>query len=144
MAEPRDALGVEPGSNVTFSVDATGLRLRFLWQRVDETLLTDHTKYVGVATNMLTILSIRPEDAGLYVCVVSNAAGSVRSQGAILMLSKFMASPLGLASVTWVGLARNSWQNLIENMFTIGTIRPSLEKLECVSVGMCLINGRGL
>ena len=92
MTEPRDVLNAEEGSSVTFSVNATGLRLQFLWQRANETLLTDDPRFVGVATSTLTIHSVRPEDAGLYVCVVSNSAGSVRSQGAILMFSEFIAS----------------------------------------------------
>lgn len=88
VTQPRDVLEAERGSNAQFTVAAVGVRLSYLWQLADETLLTDGAKFVGVATSAMTIRNVQFEDAGLYVCVVSNDAGSVRSEGAMLTVSE--------------------------------------------------------
>lgn len=87
VTQPVDMFNVRRGSNVTFSVEAEGLRLKYLWQHADEFALIGD-KFVGVDTRELTIKDVNFGDAGLYVCVVSNAAGSVRSEGVMLSVSE--------------------------------------------------------
>jgi hypothetical protein len=88
VTQPTDVFDARAGSNVTFTVAAEGLNLTYLWQRADETLLNGDTRFVGVTTNTMTIQGIEFGDAGLYVCVISNGAGTVRSEGAMLTVSK--------------------------------------------------------
>ena len=84
---------VVEGSNVTFSVAATGLRIRYEWMRFDriDTQLTEleGARYVGVATSTLTIFSVQLGDTGAYVCTVTNSAGSVQSEEAQLTICKY-------------------------------------------------------
>ena len=89
MTQPVNSFDARRGSNVTFSVEATGLRLSYIWQHTDEVPLTGD-RFIGVDSSELTIKDVALGDAGLYVCVVSNGAGSVRSEGAMLTISKFM------------------------------------------------------
>ena len=93
MTQPVNAFDARRGSNVTFSVEATGLRLSYLWQHTDEVPLTGD-RFIGVDSSELTIKDVALGDAGLYVCMVSNGAGSVRSEGVMLTISKCCALQL--------------------------------------------------
>ena len=87
VSHPDNQLGVMTGSDVTFSVDAEGLRLSFSWQREDEdSPLTTDGRVIGTYTNTLTILDVKRDDAGLYACQVSNRAGRVWSDDAVLSI----------------------------------------------------------
>lgn len=66
---------VKPGTDVTFSVEATGEALTYQWWRVNG----DGTAKVGTNGPSYTIKAVNvPDDNGTaYYCVVSNKAGEV-------------------------------------------------------------------
>lgn len=69
---------VTEGSNVTFTVSATGSApISYQWRH-------DGVDIFGQTGTNLTILSASTSSAGTYTVVVSNAAGSVTSSGATL------------------------------------------------------------
>ena len=84
---PQDMLNVIPGTNATFTVTATGLRLNYTWKLGNRTTLPSDDRLVP-NDKMLTVQNVRPSDIGSYCCEVSNAAGSVTSNSASLTLSE--------------------------------------------------------
>jgi hypothetical protein len=69
------------GATVTFSVTATGTTpLGYQWRK-------DGTAITGATSASYSIASVAPGDAGSYVVVVSNVAGSVTSQAATVTLN---------------------------------------------------------
>lgn len=85
--QPQGMLNVIPGSNATFMVAATGLRLNYTWKQRDGSALLRCDKFVP-NNEALTIRNVLPPDVGSYCCVVSNTAGSVTSNSASLTLSE--------------------------------------------------------
>ena len=70
---------VTQGSNVTFSVTATGTApLNYQWRLNTTNLLT------GATNVSLTLLNTQPTNAGNYSVVVTNVMGSVTSSNAVL------------------------------------------------------------
>jgi IgGFc binding protein/Bacterial Ig domain/Immunoglobulin I-set domain/Regulator of chromosome condensation (RCC1) repeat len=69
------------GGNVTFSVGATGTG--YQWRRNGSNLINGD-RISGANTNVLILTGVRPQDAGIYTVVVSNAAGNVTSTYAVL------------------------------------------------------------
>lgn len=89
LAQPQSA-SVNPGESVTFSVDATGTPVpSFQWRKGGVAI-------DGATGASYTIASAAAGDAGDYDVVVSNAAGSVTSNVAVLTV----ASPFS-ALQTW-------------------------------------------
>ena len=84
--QPRDMLSVTPGTNATFTVVASGLRLTYTWMEGDGKPLSNR-RYV-IVNGTLTISIVSRVDAGNFSCLVSNPAGNVTSQSADLTLSK--------------------------------------------------------
>ena len=76
-------LNVVPGTNITFTVVATGSNLEYQWQRNGGNL-TDGVKYSGTTTATLTVMNVMEEDEGNFTCVVTNVLGSVTSSAAEL------------------------------------------------------------
>ena len=88
---PVDQTNIEPGSDVSYSVTATGTApLSYQWQKggVD---LTDEGSITGVTTATLTITGVMESDEGGYRCVVSNIAGMDTSNTAMLTVGKYVA-----------------------------------------------------
>ena len=85
--QPQDKLNVIPGSNATFMVASTGLRLNYTWKQNDGSALHRCDKFMP-SNKTLTIRNVLPSDVGGYCCVVSNAAGSITSNSASLTLSE--------------------------------------------------------
>ena len=80
-------LNVTPGTNATFTVIASGLRLTYTWMEGDGEALANNRGYVMV-DGTLTIPIVSRSDAGSFHCLVSNAAGNVTSQSVNLTLGK--------------------------------------------------------
>ena len=88
---PVDQTNIEPGSDVSFRVTATGTApLSYQWQKggVD---LTDEGSITGVTTATLTITGVMESDEGGYRCVVTNIAGMDTSNTAMLTVGKYVA-----------------------------------------------------
>ena len=86
VGHPKDALQVDPGSDVTFSVVAR-LSTGYLW-KLNGTNLVDGVKYVGSRRSSLTVRDVQESDEGEYTCVVGNQLVSVTSGRARLTLCK--------------------------------------------------------
>jgi endonuclease/exonuclease/phosphatase family metal-dependent hydrolase len=72
---------VEPGSNATFAVVATGApTLQYQW-RLGGTILS------GATVSTLTVTNAQGEDAGSYAVVITNLAGSITSSPATLIVA---------------------------------------------------------
>ena len=85
---PVDQTNIVPGSDVSFSVTATGTApLSYQWQK-DGVDLTDGGSITGATTATLTITSVMESDEGGYRCVVTNIAGMVTSNTATLTVGK--------------------------------------------------------
>ena len=89
IEHPQDMFNVTPGTNATFTVVASGLRLTYNWTEGDGKPFSNE-RYVTV-NETLTIPIVQPADAGSYRCLVTNEAGSATSQSANLTLSKLIA-----------------------------------------------------
>ena len=86
IEQPRDMFNVTPGTNATFTVIASGLRLTYTWIEGDGNPLSNR-RYV-IVNGTLTIPIVSRSDTGNFSCLVSNQAGNVTSQSAELALGK--------------------------------------------------------
>ena len=87
VVDPVSVLNVIVGTTIMLSVEADGFNLTYLWQHTDGRSL-DNPRIEGTRSNRLRINEAEEEDAGGYVCEVTNAAGSVRSMVAVINISK--------------------------------------------------------
>lgn len=93
--DAQDALNVPPGSNVTFSVTASGYSLAYIWKRGNEhSHLSSDPRISGITTYQLSISDVLPSDANVYVCVVSNSAGVARSNATLTIGKSYLFSLL--------------------------------------------------
>ena len=83
---PVDQINIVPGSDVSFSVTATGTS--YQWQK-DGMDLTDKGSITGATTATLTIIGVMESDEGGYRCVVTNIAGMDTSNTAMLTVGMF-------------------------------------------------------
>jgi len=78
------------GSNVTFTVGATGAGLfAYQWKK-DGVEVVENGRLTGVTNAVLNISNVQPDDLGIYTVSVSNAGDSTLSDPATLM---FIAPP---------------------------------------------------
>ena len=85
---PVDQTNIVPGSDVSFSVTATGTApLSYQWQK-DGVDLADGGRITGATIATLTIIGVMESDEGGYRCVVTNIAGMDTSNTAILTVGK--------------------------------------------------------
>lgn len=85
--EPAEKKYIEPQVNVTFSLEAEGSELTYEWKKSNG-VLPAAPRCTGATSKILTIYSVRPEDAGRYYCHVSNPCGFVESKRVKLSLSE--------------------------------------------------------
>jgi endonuclease/exonuclease/phosphatase family metal-dependent hydrolase len=79
-AQPQNRI-VSPGSNVTFTVTASGTApLAYQW-------LFNNTNISGATTNSYTLANAQFTNAGNYSVVITNLAGSVTSSNAVLTVT---------------------------------------------------------
>ena len=91
VENPVNHIGVEEGATVMFSITVVGMKLTYNWMFQNGSQLpTDVVKYSGQNTSMLTILFVSHDDSALYLCEVSNPAGSILSQPARLSVCKLI------------------------------------------------------
>ena len=90
--EAEDIVNASLGSNVTFSVLASGGALTYVWKKgIEMLLLMSNDRISGVLTNQLTVTDVDLEDVGVYVCIVSNTAG-VAMTNASLMIGELLSN----------------------------------------------------
>ncbi len=88
-SHPMDLVNVNAGTDVSFSVNATGDELVYQWMKDGVDIFNTPFKYVGTNTSNLTVLSVNdPDDEGIYLVTVGNAAGTVPSNETTLSISK--------------------------------------------------------
>ena len=88
-SEPVDQLNVMSGSDVMFSITATGDAIVFQWQKDGVNINELVDTYSGTNTNTLTVSSVTdPDDEGVYSIVIANIAGFDFSNDAQLRISK--------------------------------------------------------
>jgi len=110
------ATGVVSGDSVNFSVAAIGsVPLAFQWRR-DGVNLTNGSGVTGATSSSLWIHQVNVSDAGAYDVLVSNAAGSVVSEGASLAVARLSRGPWAEGSCHSVGY--QSWRTLAPSTST--------------------------
>ena len=77
ITQQPQSLTVQPGTNATFSVVATGAALNYQWRK-------NGTNIAGATGSNLIFTGVQPTNAGTYTVIVSNTVGSVTSTGAVL------------------------------------------------------------
>src|SRR5262249_23142931 len=107
IAQPV-GLAVKPGTNVSFSVSATGTTpLSYQWRK-DGVSLTNGGRISGATTPSLLLSNVVESDSGQYSLQVTNAFGTVISSNAVLAVSAldhFAWSPISSPQVTNVPFA---------------------------------------
>ena len=94
---PVGQTDIVPGSDVSFNVTATGTApLSYQWQKDGEDL-TDGGSITGATTATLTITGVMESDEGGYRCVVTNTAGMVTSNTAMLTVGKISSLHINLS-----------------------------------------------
>ncbi len=84
--QPANAT-VTAGGNATFTVTASGtVPLGYQWQK-------NGAAIGGATSSSYTVVNAQAADAGTYVCVVTNSAGSATSAGASLTVSSATVAP---------------------------------------------------
>ncbi len=90
MSHPSSNV-VDAGTDVTFTVSATGGQLVYQWRKDGVELEGIPSKYSGIESNSLRILSVNdPDDEGMYSVRVANMAGTTDSNSAQLTIGKQM------------------------------------------------------
>jgi len=80
------------GSQASLRCDALGLpKPDIVWLKDEESfpILSERSRYVQLGGS-LQFLSVRVEDSGMYQCVASNKAGTVRRNFTLSVYGKFM------------------------------------------------------
>lgn len=89
-------------TTASFTVGASGTSPVYQWFRNGTNLLTDLGNISGSATTNLTLTNVLAAADGTYTVVVSNAAGSVTSQPATLVVIDpvIFVQPVGVTNIT--------------------------------------------
>jgi hypothetical protein len=90
VENPEDQIGIEEGATAMFSTTVVGMKLTFNWMFQNGSQLPSDLKYSGQNTSILTIFFVSHDDSALYLCEISNPAGSVVSQPARLSVCKLL------------------------------------------------------
>ena len=78
-----------PGTEIKFNIEATGVDLKFKWEK-NYSNLTDDARYRDTNTDTLRIVEVGKDDKGCYRCRVSNYIGETFSEEASLTVSKLV------------------------------------------------------
>jgi|GEM_PF-1345169 len=93
ITTPLTPQTVTTGGNVTLSVAAAGsVPLSYQWRK-------DNVNISGATSASLTLNSVTTSNAGSYTVVVTNSAGSVTSNAAVLtVVAAYLPQPTGIAT----------------------------------------------
>jgi hypothetical protein len=88
------SVSANPGTNVSFTVTATGTApMSYQWLK-NGSALTDGGTISGSTSNKLTLAGITTNDAAIYFVTVSNPAGSITSGNATLTVAPVAVAPV--------------------------------------------------
>ena len=105
---PVDQTNIVPGSDVSFSVTATGIApLSYQWQKDGEDL-TDGDSITGATTATLTITGVMESDEDGYKYVVTDANAEVISGTAMLTVGKCIIIHLHTCTIICVHMWMNT------------------------------------
>ena len=85
ITQPVSQENISFGTNITFFVEAEGIKLSYQWRK-DEVNLTNGGNISGATTNELFINSVSNDDAGNYDCIVTGDYGVETSDIAVLSI----------------------------------------------------------
>jgi gliding motility-associated-like protein len=91
ITDQPDNITICSGTNVVFSVVASGDSIKYQWIR-DGNRLTDNGIINGAHSSLLMLTSVTSAEAGSYYCEVSGACGIVNSQSAVLTVNAYPAA----------------------------------------------------
>lgn len=74
ISQPLQDLRCNQGDSVTFTLQAQGLDLIYIWEKDGHVISSLSNDFV-VNENQLTILHVYAEDQGVYKCKVTNSLG---------------------------------------------------------------------
>ena len=150
-AQPFDQQVCE-GSNVTFSVTATGSGLSYQWRRNGANL-------TGQTSAILALIAVTPAQSGNYDVVVTGQCGTLTSVSAVLIVDPatavlssdndtlvcegstvdfhIVANGLGALSYQWQWQYGGSWIDLTDGGDISGTATPdlSIQNVEVADTG---------
>jgi len=109
---------VDPGGQATFSVSATGSGLSYQWKR-------NGSPITGANSSSYTTPAISSRDDGArFTVVITNAAGSVTSRDAMLMVTagSIPGGTSGTDVVTYKNDLARTGQNLRESRLTLANV----------------------
>lgn len=118
---------VEAGSRVTFSVGITGGPANYQWQR-------NGVNIAGATSATYVITSAAAANAGTYRVIVSNGAGSVTSQNAILTVISDTTGPHVTDAVIDNGFGTNSVNVLFDERLSSASVLGQTNKFRLVPV----------
>lgn len=84
------------GTNAYFLVDVTGESLTYAWEK-NGLVLTDGGNISGSSSEILTLTSVTPADAGIYKCRITGTCGNVTSISSSLSVN-LLPGPAGAIS----------------------------------------------
>ena len=95
IAHQPQSTSINPGAYTTFSVAATGVRLKYQWYFNETTVLA------GANSSVLTLTGTQANRIGYYSVVVSNETGSITSTAARLSMSPLVwGKPVTISNAT--------------------------------------------
>jgi hypothetical protein len=110
---------VNSGSNVTFSVSATGSPAPTYQWRLNAVNLS------GATSSTLSLSSVTSANAGTYTVVVTNSAGAVTSQGAVLTVNTVATSTAPVITTQPVSQTVNTGSNVTFSVTATGSPAPT-------------------
>jgi hypothetical protein len=119
---PRSVLA---GQSTSFSVTASGTTpLSYQWQKVGLGNLSDGGVYSGVTSNILTLTSVSPGEAGNYLLVITNVAGTTNSATVSLTVSPPPPVAVTPASATSIQLSSTTIPGLTYVVQSASNLSP--------------------
>jgi Immunoglobulin I-set domain len=142
QTQPASAIIPAGATNIFTVAEQSFYAASYQWQ-FNGTNLADGGKFSGTSTSSLTLSGAALAESGKYSVIVSNAAGAIQSQGAMLTVEPFitLATPANLTvmsgaaanfnvSVKYIGAISYQWQfngtNLTDGSYTLGSGASSL------------------
>ena len=86
------------GTNVSFSVEASGSPLTYQWTTNGQTFITNSSHYSGITSNTLTIYNVQTNDAHTYEVVIAYPNGLITGDNSYDSAVLTVVEPLSIIS----------------------------------------------